>query len=38
MVFFQKRDLLNSDEMVKLPVVYLHYKKYKWVKNLTEEE
>ncbi len=26
MVFFQKRDLLNSDEMVKLPVVYLHYK------------
>lgn len=26
MVFFQKRDLLNSDEMVKLPVVYLLYK------------
>ena len=30
--------LLNLDEIVKLPVVYLHYKKYKWVKNLTEEE
>lgn len=28
--------ILNLDEMVKLPAVYLHYKKYKWVKNLTE--
>lgn len=28
--------LLNLDEMVKLPVVYRHYKKYRWVKNLTE--
>ena len=31
-VFF----LLNLDEIVKLPVVYIHYKKYKWVRNLTE--
>ncbi len=29
--------LLNLDEIVKLPVVYRHYKKYKWVRNLTEE-
>ena len=29
--------LLNLDEFVKLPVVYCHYKKYKWVKNLTEK-
>lgn len=26
---------LNLDEFLKLPAVYLHYKKYKWVKNLT---
>lgn len=26
---------LNLDEFVKLPAVYRHYKKYKWVKNLT---
>ena len=31
-VFF----ILNLDEMIKLPAVYIHYKKYKWVKNLTE--
>jgi hypothetical protein len=30
-VFF----ILNLDEMIKLPAVYKHYKKYKWVKNLT---
>lgn len=30
-VFF----ILNLDEMVKLPVVYRHYKKYLWLKNLT---
>ena len=29
-VFF----ILNLDEIVKLPAVYIHYKKYKWVKNL----
>lgn len=28
---------LNLDEFIKLPVVYLHYKKYKWVRNLTVE-
>ncbi|MCM1088793.1 MAG: MATE family efflux transporter [Muribaculaceae bacterium] len=27
--------VLNLDEIVKLPVVYRHYKKYQWVKNLT---
>lgn len=30
--------LLNLDEIVKLPAVYHHYKKYKWVKNLTNVE
>ena len=25
----------NLDEIIKLPVVYKHYKKYKWIKNLT---
>lgn len=29
--------LLNLDEMLKLPVVYWHYRKYRWVRNLTEE-
>ena len=33
-VFF----ILNLDEMVKLPVVYKHYVKYKWVRNLTVHE
>ncbi len=32
-VFF----LLNLDEIVKLPVVYKHYVKYKWVKDLTKK-
>ncbi len=27
--------VLNLDEIVKLPMVYRHYKKYKWVKSLT---
>lgn len=31
MVYF----VLNLDEIVKLPVVYRHYKKYKWIRNLT---
>lgn len=26
--------VLNLDEIVKLPVVYRHYKKFKWLKNL----
>lgn len=29
--------LLNIDEIVKLPAVYKHYKKYGWVKNITKE-
>lgn len=29
--------LLNLDELIKLPAVYRHYKKYRWVKNLTKE-
>lgn len=28
--------VLNLDEIVKLPVVYRHYKKYKWLRNLTD--
>lgn len=28
--------VLHLDEFVKLPFVYRHYKKYGWVKNLTE--
>ncbi|MBD5501479.1 MAG: MATE family efflux transporter [Lachnospiraceae bacterium] len=27
--------VLNLDEIVKLPVVYRHYRKYGWVKNIT---
>lgn len=30
--------IVNLDEIVKLPAVYKHYKKYNWVKNLTKEE
>lgn len=30
--------ILNLDEMVKLPAVYRHYKKYHWLKNLTRED
>lgn len=30
--------LLNLDEILKLPAVYRHYKKYKWVKDLTIKE
>lgn len=28
---------LTLDEFVKIPAVYRHYKKYKWVKNITRE-
>lgn len=31
MVYF----VISLDEMIKLPAVYQHYKKYQWVKNLT---
>ncbi len=30
--------IVNLDEIVKLPAVYLHYKKYIWVRNITREE
>lgn len=30
--------LINIDEVVKLPAVYIHYKKYKWLNNLTRKE
>lgn len=30
--------LINIDEIVKLPAVYKHYKKYQWVKDLTRKE
>ncbi len=29
--------IINLDEIVKLPAVFRHYKKYKWVKDLTEK-
>lgn len=28
--------LLSLDEFVKLPAVYHHYRKYKWIRNLTQ--
>ena len=30
--------VIGLDEMIKLPVMYLHYRKYQWVKNLTVKE
>lgn len=30
--------ILSLDEIVKLPWIYIHYKKYKWLKNITREE
>lgn len=30
--------IINLDEIIKLPAVYIHFKKYKWVKNLTQPE
>lgn len=29
--------VMNLDEIIKLPAVYQHYRKYQWVKNLTVE-
>lgn len=29
--------ILNLDEIIKLPAVYLHFRKYKWVRDLTQE-
>lgn len=28
--------LLNMDEIIKLPAVYRHYKRYRWIRNLTK--
>ena len=30
--------VLSMDECIKIPWVYHHYKRYKWLKNLTREE
>ncbi len=30
--------ILTLDELIKLPAVYINYKKYKWIKNLTNKE
>ena len=30
--------ILNLDEIVKLPAVFIHYKKYKWVRNIINDE
>lgn len=30
--------VLNLDEIIKLPAVWIHYRKYKWVKNITLEQ
>ncbi|MCC8102866.1 MAG: MATE family efflux transporter [Clostridiales bacterium] len=30
--------IVSLDEMIKLPAVFIHYKKYKWVKDLTKKE
>lgn len=30
--------IINLDEFVKLPAVYRHYKKYKWVNDLTRKQ
>ena len=29
-------EIESMDEIIKLPAVYRHYKKYNWVRNLTE--
>lgn len=30
--------IINLDEIIKLPAVFLHYKKYVWLKDLTREQ
>lgn len=30
--------IVNMDEIVKIPAVYLHYKKYIWLRNITRQE
>lgn len=29
--------LYNMDEIIKLPVVFIHYRKYIWLRNITRE-
>jgi len=29
---------INMDEWVKIPAVFVHYRKYRWVRNLTREQ
>lgn len=29
--------ILSLDEFIKLPVVFLHYRKYRWLKNITRQ-
>lgn len=29
--------ILSMDEVIKLPAVYIHYRKYRWLKNLTSK-
>ena len=29
--------ILTLDEFVKIPAVYIHYKKYRWARNITRE-
>lgn len=30
--------ILCLDEFIKMPFIYAHYKRYKWIKNITREE
>lgn len=30
--------ILSLDEVIKIPWIYIHYKKYKWLRNITREE
>lgn len=30
--------ILSLDEIIKIPWTYVHYKKYKWLKNITRED
>lgn len=30
--------ILSLDELVKMPMVYVHYKKYRWLRNITRAE
>lgn len=30
--------ILSLDEIVKMPLIYVHYKKYKWLSNITRED